>query len=124
MGTVPIGTYLSKIDLTTPLSIKVPYIFFNIISTIGPNINPHTPKNLKPVYIAIKVKIGCIPICPLTILGSINCLTMLIIHHNAKIPIASFISPVKAKTPAQGIITVPEPNMGNASTKAIPNCYY
>lgn len=109
---------------TTPLSITVPYIFFNIISTIGPNKSPHTPKNLNPVYIAIKVNIGCIPICPLTILGSTNCLTMLIIHQRTNIPIASLKSPVNAKIPAQGIITVPEPNIGSASTNAIPNCYY
>ena len=113
--------YLSKIDFTTPLSIIVPYIFFNIINIIGPNKSPKTPINLNPVYIAIKVKIGCIPILPLTILGSINCLIILIIHHRAKIPIANFKSPVKAKNPDHGSITVPDPNIGNASTKAIPN---
>ena len=95
-------------------------MFFNIMSIIGPKSNPQTPINLKPVYIAIKVKIGCIPILPLTIFGSINCLTMLIMHHKTKIPIANFRSPVNAKKPAQGSITVPEPNIGNASTKAIP----
>ena len=112
--------YLSNIVFTTPLSITVPYIFFRIISTIGPNKSPHTPKNLKPVYIAIKVKIGCIPICPLIILGSISCLTILIMHHNTNIPIASFISPENARIPAQGIITVPEPKIGSASINAIP----
>ena len=104
------------------MSIIVPYMFFNIISTIGPKSKPHTPINLKPVYIAISVNIGCIPILPLTILGSTNCLTILIMHHNAKTPIANFKSPEKAKNIAQGIITVPEPNIGKASTKAIPNC--
>ena len=97
-------------------------MFFSIISTIGPKSKPHTPINLKPVYIAISVNIGCIPILPLTILGSTNCLTILITHHNAKIPIANFKSPVNAKNPDHGSITVPEPNIGRASTKAIPNC--
>ena len=98
-------------------------MFFSIINTIGPNRRPHMPINLNPVYIAISVKIGCIPILPLTILGSMNCLTILIMHHNTNIPIASFISPAKAVIPAQGIITVPEPNIGRASTNAIPYCY-
>ena len=56
--------YLSKIDLTTPLSINVAKIFFRIIKIIGPITMPKIPINLKPVYIAIKVKIGCIPIFP------------------------------------------------------------
>ena len=50
--------YLAKIDFTTPLSINVPYIFFNIIKIIGPSSNPNIPINLKPVYIAINVNIG------------------------------------------------------------------
>lgn len=104
------------------MSIIVPYIFFNIISTIGPKSKPHTPINLNPVYIAISVNIGCIPILPLTIFGSTNCLTILIMHHKTKIPIANFKSPEKAKNIAQGSITVPDPNIGKASTKAIPNC--
>ena len=37
------------------------------------------PINLKPVYIAIKVKIGCIPMFLLTNFGSNICLTMDII---------------------------------------------
>ena len=36
-----------------------PYkIFFIIINNIGPIIMPNTPRNLNPVYMAIKVKIG------------------------------------------------------------------
>lgn len=53
---------LSNIVFTTPLSINAPNIFFNIISTIGPTSIPITPINLNPVYIAIRVNIGCIPI--------------------------------------------------------------
>lgn len=44
--------------LNTPLSIKLEKIFLTIIRTIGPIRSPITPINLKPVYIAIKVKIG------------------------------------------------------------------
>ena len=79
------------------------------------------PINLNPVYIAIKVKIGCIPILLLTSFGSTICLTT-----NVKIykPInnkASEILPSKKENIAQGIITVPEPTIGRASTNAIPN---
>ena len=95
-------------------------MFLSIINITGPSKSPQTPRNLKPVYIAIRVNIGCMPIFPLTILGSTNCLTMLIIHHSINIPNAKEISPVKAKYPAHGIITVPEPNIGSASIKAIP----
>ena len=98
----------------------MPYIFFNIIKIIGPKSKPNTPMNLNPVYIAINVKIGWMPILPLTILGSKNCLTILIIHHKTKMPMASFKSPVKARNPAHGSITVPEPNIGSASTNAMP----
>ena len=48
----------SKIVLNTPLSIKLAKIFLNIINTIGPISNPIIPITLKPVYIAIRVKIG------------------------------------------------------------------
>lgn len=37
-------------------------ILFSIIKIIGPISNPIIPIILKPVYIAIKVNIGCIPI--------------------------------------------------------------
>ena len=75
---------------------------------------------MKPVYIAINVKIGCIPNCPLTILGSIICLTIVIINHKINTPNANFISPLKALIIAHGIITLPDPNIGKASTNAIP----
>ena len=45
-------------DLNTPLSINVANIFFKTINNIGPIIIPNTPINLKPVYMAISVKIG------------------------------------------------------------------
>ena len=51
-------SYLSKMDLNTPLSINVANIFFKTINKIGPIIIPNTPMNLNPVYIAINVKIG------------------------------------------------------------------
>ena len=117
-------SYLSNIAFITPLSSIPANIFLKMINNIGPIIKPVTFQSLYPVYIAIKVNIGCMPICPLTIRGSTNCLTILITHHKANIPIANFISPEKAKIPAQGIITVPEPKIGKASTKAIPNCNY
>lgn len=50
--------FLSKMVLNTPLSIKLEKIFLTIIRTIGPIRSPIIPINLKPVYIAIKVKIG------------------------------------------------------------------
>ena len=64
---------------TTPSSIKVAKTFFIIIKIIGPINIPSTPINLKPVYMAINVKIGCVPMCLLTNLGSKNCLTVDII---------------------------------------------
>lgn len=94
-------------------------MFFNIISIIGPINIPNTPMNLKPVYIAINVNIGCIPIFSLTILGSINCLTTDIIIHNINSAIPKFKFPVNAEIIAQGIIIVPDPNIGNASTNPI-----
>ena len=57
-----------------PFSMLTLNMFFNIIKMIGPIKSPKMPIILKPVYIAIKVKIGCIPIFPLTILGSSSCL--------------------------------------------------
>ncbi len=84
-------------------------IFFKIIKTIGPINNPSTPVILKPVYIAINVNIGCIPILSLTILGSINCLTIRIIAYIIIIAIPNFKSPFNAEIIAQGTITVPEP---------------
>lgn len=106
---------------TIPFSILTLKIFFNIIKIIGPTNNPNTPINLKPVYIAIKVNIGCIPILLLTIFGSTNCLTIKIIAYIIIIAIPKFKSPFIAAIIAHGIITVPEPSIGNASTKPIPN---
>ena len=53
---------LSKIDLARPLSIILENIFFSIIRIIGPSKVPKIPIVLNPVYIAIRVNIGCIPI--------------------------------------------------------------
>ena len=100
-----------------------PNKFFKIIRTIGPINNPITPENLKPVYIAINVNIGWIPIWLPTILGSRNCLTIDIKIHRDKTHIASVTSPLQAEIIAHGTITLPEPNIGSASTKAIPNAY-
>jgi len=97
-------------------------MFFNIIKTIGPMNRPNIPVNLNPVYIAISVNIGCMPILLLTIFGSTNCLTTNIIAYNAIIDIPNVKSPFNAAITAQGIITVPEPNIGSASTNAIPHC--
>ena len=64
--------FLSSILFTIPLSIIVSNTFCNIINTIGPIINPINPDILKPVYIAISVNIGWIPMFLPTILGSNN----------------------------------------------------
>ena len=111
--------FMSNIAFTIPLSINFENIFFIIINTIGPTNIPIIPINLKPVYIDIIVNIGCIPILPLTILGSINCLTSDIIIHNAIIDNPNVSSPFSPEIIPHGIITVPEPNIGKASTKAI-----
>ena len=92
---------------------------FNIIKTIGPISIPKIPIILNPVYIAIKVNIGCIPICPETIRGSINCLTILIMISNTIIAIPNVKSPLNATIIAHGIITEEEPNIGSASTNPI-----
>lgn len=97
-------------------------MFFNIIRIIGPKNNPKMPLILKPVYIAIKVNIGCMPILLLTILGSVNCLIINMITYSTNIVIANAIFPSIAERIAHGNITVPAPNIGSASTKAIPNC--
>ena len=93
--------------------------FFIIIKIIGPNNKPSIPKNLNPVYIAINVNIGCTPMFLLTSLGSKNCLTTDIIISNTIIAIPKFKSPFNPAIIAQGTITVPEPNIGSASTKPI-----
>ena len=78
-----------------------------------------TPISLKPVYMAIRVNKGWIPMCFPTILGSSNCLIIVIISHNTKTAIANFILPLNARKIAHGTITVPEPKIGSASTKPI-----
>ena len=98
---------------------RVENIFFKIIKTIGPINSPNTPIALNPVYIAIKVKIGCIPICLLTILGSINCLTTDIMINKTIKAIANLISPLIAEIIDHGTITVPDPKIGRASTNPI-----
>ena len=59
------GRYcVPTIVFTIPPSNKLAKIFLIIIKPIGPINIPITPKNLKPVYIAATVNIGCIPIFP------------------------------------------------------------
>lgn len=53
------------------------------------------------------MNIGCIPICLLTTLGSISCLTIEIIVNKTIRAIANWISPLIAEITAQGTITVP-----------------
>ena len=106
---------------TTPSSIKVAKTFFIIIKIIGPINIPSTPINLKPVYMAINVKIGCVPMCLLTNLGSKNCLTVDIIISKTIIAIPNFKSPFNPEIIAHGTITVPEPKIGSASTNPINN---
>ena len=43
--------------------------------------------------------------------------------HKDKTHIASVISPLQAEIIAHGIITLPDPKIGSASTKAIPKAY-
>ena len=76
--------------------------------------------NLNPVYIAAIVNLGCIPIFPLTIFGSINCLTTDMIIHKTIMDIPNVKSPFKPDNIHHGTIIVPEPKIGSASTKAIP----
>lgn len=92
-----------------PFSILTLKIFFNIIKTIGPTNSPKTPIVLNPVYMAINVNIGCIPILLLTIFGSTSCLTIRIIANIIIIATPNFKSPFRAAITAQGTITVPEP---------------
>ena len=57
----------------------------------------------------------------LTNRGSKNCLTTDIIIKSIIIAIPSFISPFKPQIIAHGIIAVPEPSIGRASTNPIPS---
>ncbi len=84
-------------------------IFLRIIKIIGPASSPKSPKNLNPVYIAIKVKIGCIPILLLTIFGSINCFASSVKTYNPKSAEPSEISEFMKEINAHGISTVPLP---------------
>lgn len=92
-----------------PLSILAEKIFFNTTNIIGPNKSPSTPINLNPVYIAISVKIGCIPILLLTSFGSRICFTTTVkIYKPNKAkanPLFSFNNSIKT----QGKNTVPAP---------------
>ena len=92
-----------------PFSILTLNMFFSIISIIGPKNNPSMPIVLNPVYIAISVNIGCIPILLLTILGSTSCLIISIIAYIIIIAIPNFMSPFNADITAHGINTAPEP---------------
>ena len=93
-------------------------MFFSIIKIIGPTKRPRIPIILKPVYIAIRVKIGCIPIFPLTILGSSSCLAINIIAYITIIAIPRLRSPFRASIIAHGTITVPEPKYWQCIYKA------
>lgn len=84
-------------------------IFLRIIKIIGPASSPKSPKNLNPVYIAIKVKIGCIPILLLTIFGSINCFASSVKIYNPKSAEPNDISEFIKEITAHGISTVPLP---------------
>ena len=57
----------------------------------------------------------------LTSLGSNSCLTIHIITKSTSNAIASFISPFIALIVDHGIITVPVPSIGSASTNPINN---
>ena len=95
--------------MAKPLSIEFAKTFFNIINFIGPAKSPINPKNLKPVYIAIKVKIGCIPILLLTILGSKNCFARSVKIYNPKSNEPSEILLFINDIIAHGISIVPLP---------------
>ena len=95
-------------------------MFLRIIKIIGPKNRPSNPITLKPVYIAIRVKIGCIPILLLTSFGSSICLNTNDKTYKPTNSKESEILPSIKENIAQGIITVPEPTIGRASTKAIP----
>lgn len=84
-------------------------IFLRIIKIIGPASSPKSPKNLNPVYIAIKVKIGCIPILLLTILGSKNCFARSVKIYNPKSNEPSEILLFINDIIAHGISIVPLP---------------
>lgn len=92
-----------------PFSILTLNMFFSIINTIGPANSPSSPIVLNPVYIAINVNIGCIPILLLTIFGSTSCLIISIVAYIIIIAIPNFKSPFSADITAHGTITVPEP---------------
>lgn len=100
---------ISKILFTSPLSIVFEKIFFSIIKIIGPAKSPINPKNLNPVYIAIKVKIGCMPILLLTIFGSMNCFASSVNIYKPKSAEPKDISEFIKEIIAQGISTVPLP---------------
>ena len=55
-------------------------------------------------------------------LMSMNPIGIVLLLLGVAIMLAGKIIPEKAKIPAQGIITVPEPKIGKASTNAMPNC--
>ena len=80
-----------------------------MIKIIGPTNNPSIPISLNPVYIAINVKIGCIPILELISFGSNICLMIMVTIYKPANTNAKEILSSKAENIAQGIITVPEP---------------
>ena len=94
-------------------------LYIKIIRRIGPTNNPITPIILKLVYIANNVNIGCIPILLLTSFGSINCLDTNIKRYNPNIENPKDELPFKNNIADQGIIMLPAPSIGNASTKPI-----
>lgn len=56
----------------------------------------------------------------LTIFGSVSCLTIDAIAYKINIYTPNLKFPFKASIIAHGTITVPEPNIGKASTNPIP----
>ncbi len=88
---------------------------------IGPINIPIIPIALYPVYMAINVNIGCIPIWLLTTFGSTSCLTIVIITNRINNARLKFMSPCIAHIIAHGINIVPEPTIGSASANAISN---
>ena len=112
-----------SILFTIPSSIIFAKIFLSIIKTIGPTSNPIIPINLNPVYIAINVKIGCIPILLLTILGSINCFVIKIMVYNIIKAIPKLKFPFILENSAQGRKIVPEPKYWKCIYKPYSHSY-
>ena len=101
--------FLLKILFKNPSSIICPNMFLRIINAIGPIKSPIIPVILKPVYIAIKVNIGCVPVFLLTSFGSNTCLVIVTIINKPINTNDNEEFPSKKEIIVHGIITVPEP---------------